>query len=156
MQDTAPSLIKVGITTLVMVVSIIAMIIVFNVSRKRGQDVLKKVDTSTLNDNIADFQVMESYNKPIPVPQVVAALERYGTPEAFCLQMEDLKGQGSPYPFAYQSPEDVDALVQKLKNYYDKKVYVYMAKPNGVLQLCVSELPHYSNQDANNQVWEVR
>ena len=150
MHETSPALVRVGIGMLIVVAAVIVLLTTYAVGKQKSSAIINQYDTRRLSDNISDFQAMESYNKPIPVPQVVAALEKYGTPETFCLQMEDLRGTGSPYPFAY------DKLVEKLKNYYDKKVYVYMAKPNGVLQLCVSELPHSSNPDGSNQRWEVR
>lgn len=156
MHETSPTLVRVGISILIVVAAVIVLLTTYAVGKQKSSAIINQYDTRRLSDNISDFQAMESYNKPIPVPQVVAALEKYGTPETFCLQMEDLRGTGSPYPFAYDNPEEVHKLVEKLKNYYDKKVYVYMAKPNGVLQLCVSELPHSSNPDGSNQRWEVR
>lgn len=107
-------------------------------------------------DHLSDFTAMSVYGKPIPMPNVVAALDLYGTPEVICVQMEDLKGTlgGDPYPIAYNDEAKIKELCSLLKNYYNKKVYVYTAAPNGLLQLCVSELPHSTNADGRLQNWE--
>ena len=101
---------------------------------------------------------MAVYGKPVPMSNVVAALDLYGIPETLCLQMEDLKNtmEGTPYPMATNSAADTErmqTLITTMRNYYNKKVYVYYATPNGYLQLCVSELSHENNPDGESQDW---
>lgn len=106
-------------------------------------------------DNTKDLTAMAVYGKPIPMPEVVAALDRMGQPEILCMQMEDLKNQygGTPYPVAEAGTDLMDTLMEKTKDYLGKKVYIYTASPNGYLQLCISELAHEDNPDGNDQDW---
>lgn len=107
-------------------------------------------------DHTSDFTAMSVYGKSVPMANVVAALDMYGTPEVLCLQMEDLKHEmgGTPYPLAIVGDANMSVLLDKMKDYLGKKVYVYTATPNGYLQLCVSELPHTDNPDGAGQAWE--
>jgi hypothetical protein len=105
-------------------------------------------------DHTSDFTAMAVYGKPVPVAQVIASLDLYGEPEVFCLQMEDLySASGTPYPVAKAGTADMKTLIERLRNYTSKKVYVYTATPNGMLQLCVSELPHTTGSAGSTQVW---
>ena len=92
MHETSPALVRVGIGMLIVVAAVIVLLTTYAVGKQKSSAIINQYDTRRLSDNISDFQAMESYNKPIPVPQVVAALEKYGTPATFCLQMEDLRG----------------------------------------------------------------
>lgn len=129
------------------------------VSMVREWDYNTRLDLMEVNVKAIDnFQTMAVYGKPVPMSNVVAALDLYGIPETLCLQMEDLKNtmEGTPYPMATNSAADTErmqTLITTMRNYYNKKVYVYYATPNGYLQLCVSELSHESNPDGENQDW---
>lgn len=108
-----------------------------------------------LLDHTGDFTAMSVYGDAVPMPTVIAALDMYGYPETLCLQMEDLKNEmgGTPYPMAKYGDTKMDVLIEKLREYSGKQVYVYTATPNGLLQLCISELPHSENPDGDNQDW---
>lgn len=157
MGSTLSDGVKIAIV-MVIVSAIITMIVtIYMMAFQWNRSVEEQVDPSTLIDHTFDFTAMAVYGKPIPMPNVVAALNLYGTPEVLCVQMEDLKGKmgGTPYPVSYDSESLLmKDLLAVLRNYYDKKVYVYVATPNGSLQLCVSELPHSDNPDGANQPWE--
>lgn len=107
-------------------------------------------------DHVQDFTAMSVYGEAVPITNVVAALELHGDPEVLCVQLEDLKHQygGTPYPIAMVGDANMSVLRDELKKHYEKKVYVYTATPNGLLQLCISELPHEGNPDGANQSWE--
>lgn len=147
------------VATLVSIVAVLSMIfaitmIVINAQQKFSS----RYDSIAYGDYITEFKAMEAYGKPIPLPNVISTLNMYGTPEAVCIQIEDLKGkfEGDPYPRAYGDEDKIKELLLNLHKYYNKKVYVYVATPNGQLQLCISELPHDKNPDGANQNWEVR
>ena len=62
------------------------------VSMVREWDYNTRLDLMEVNVKAIDnFQTMAVYGKPVPMSNVVAALDLYGIPETLCLQMEDLK-----------------------------------------------------------------
>lgn len=155
MGDTLSDGAKIAITICV-ITSIITMMyyVVFKVNVWNNHEMQSMNDKTAIN-HIDDFKAMEVYGEPIPIPNIIAALDMYGEPEAICVQIEDLKNThgGNPYPFAKNNPEEVKKVVALLKDYYAMEVYVYTASPNGLLQLCIAELPHEKNPDGANQNW---
>lgn len=146
------------VATLVSLVAVLSL--VFSISLiviLSQQNFTRKYEGLAYGNYITEFRAMEAYGKPIPLPNIIATLNLYGTPESVCLQMEDLKGKmdGNPYPTAYRDEEKIKELLSVLHKYYSKKVYVYVATPNDQLQICISELPHDKNPDGANQDWEV-
>ncbi len=157
MGSTLSDGVKMAIVMVIVSAIITIVVTIFMMAFQWSNGVQKQMDPATLIDHTFDFTAMAVYGDPIPMPNVVAALNLYGTPEVLCVQMEDLKGEmgGTPYPVSYDSDsQQMKDLLAVLRNYYDKKVYVYVATPNGNLQLCVSELPHSDNPDGANQSWE--
>lgn len=128
---------------------------VLKISSGFQNDADKMFRKEQLLDHTSDFTAMSVYGKPVPVPSIIAALDMYGIPETLCLQMEDLKYEmgGTPYPMAKYDDPAMGDLIEKLRDYSGKQVYVYTATPNGLLQLCVSELSHEENPDGDNQDW---
>lgn len=149
---------KMGIL-MIIVCAVVTIVITLTAIVSRWNDrVSTQLNASAFVEHLDDFTAMATYGEAIPMTNVVAALDLYGMPEVLCLQMEDLKGQmgGTPYPVARSTDERrMNELIKTLRNYYGKKVYVYVATPNGQLQLCVAELPHSTNTDGANQGWEV-
>lgn len=141
-----------------MVVCVAAMVMEWN------RTTSSKVEVGKYTDHSLDFEAMAIYGEPLPMANVVAALDLHGQPERLCVQMEDLKGEldGTPYPVADYGTPKMAQLITLLKNYYDKEVYVYTYTTTaangskGNLQLCISELSHVDNADGNDQAWEHR
>lgn len=155
MGSTLSDGMKIAIT-MIICVAIIAVVVLVYMIVMHFNDSAATITNPTFTDHLDDFVTMSVYGEAIPVPNVVAALEMYGTPETFCLQLEDLKGEmgGTPYPMATnQDMYLMNQLLSELKKHYDMEVYVYTATPNGYLQLCVSELPHSENIDGADQ-WD--
>lgn len=142
--------------TMIIVVSVISFVVTITAMVKTWDAGNREALIDVNLDAIDNFSTMAVYGKPVPMSNVVASLDLYGTPETLCLQMEDLKGTmgGTPYPMATNNDMNkMNELITLLRNYYNKKVYVYYATPNGYLQLCVSELSHDTNTDGRNQDW---
>lgn len=133
-----------------MVVTIAAMVTEWN------RNTSSKVEVGKYTDHSLDFEAMAIYGEPLPMANIVAALDLHGEPERLCVQMEDLKGKldGTPYPVADYGTPKMAQLITLLRNYYDKKVYVYTYSSGSTLQLCISELSHVNNPDGGDQNWE--
>lgn len=158
MGGTLSDGLKMGIVMVIMCAVIFAIMVVTAMSIIWNREMQSKYNENKFVDHLSEFTTMAVYGKPLPMPNVVAALDLYGNPEVLCVQMEDLKGEmgGTPYPIATDSDSQLmKDLLTTLKKYYNKKVYVYVATPNGQLQLCISELPHDTNSDGATQDWEV-
>ena len=129
-----------------LLVAVIAIVVlIYTLANQFGETTNNRLDISSVVDHTRDFEAMEMYGKPIPMTNVVAAIDAYGIPEQLCVQIEDLRGEmgGNPYPdIKGEDIEQMYELIDRLKDYYSMKVYVYVEEPNGKLQLCVSELPH--------------
>lgn len=156
MHDTITDGAKIAITLILLgvVMGMAAWVLVISANWQSKTD--SQMHKEVVMDRQADFVAMSVYGETLPMAEVVAALDRLGEPEVYCLQMEDLRGfgGGTPYPIATAGTDLMDTLIEKSKDYLGKKVYVYTASPNGYLQLCVSELPHdASNPDGRDQNW---
>lgn len=152
---------KMGIVMMI-VCAIIAMVVVIaTMVIDWNRATSSKVEVGKYTDHSLDFEAMAIYGEPLPMANIVAALDLHGEPERLCVQMEDLKGKlnGTPYPTADSGTPEMAQLITLLRGYYDKKVYVYTytgssTAGRGDLQLCISELSHVDNADAGNQNWE--
>lgn len=152
LSDGAKIAITMVICSAVIAVIMFTYMMMFNFNEKSAE----KLTNPTFLDHEEDFTAMAVYGDSIPMPQVVAALQLYGYPEAICVQLEDLKGEygGTPYPTAdWRDEAKMKQLIDEMKKHYDMQVYVYTAYPNGNLQLCVSELSHEDNRDGRDQ-WD--
>lgn len=156
MGPTLSDGLKQGIVMIIVCAVMVVIVTVTAMVRSWNSGVQTYFSAAGFIDYMDNFTAMAVYGKPLPMPEIVAALDLYGTPEVLCLQMEDLKGKldGTPYPTAKAGEPQMDVLLKTLRNYYGKKVYVYVASPGGQLQLCIAELPHSTNTDGADQGWE--
>ena len=70
----------------------IITIVLTIVSMVREWDYNTRLDLMEVNVNAIDnFQTMAVYGKPVPMSNVVAALDLYGIPETLCLQIGGFK-----------------------------------------------------------------
>ena len=87
MHDTITDGAKVAITLIllgvVMGMAVWVLVISANWQSKTDGQMHKEV----VMDRQADFVAMSVYGEPLPMAEVVAALDRLGEPEVYCLQM---------------------------------------------------------------------